>query len=414
VDMAIKSIQVSNFKSFKELEPLELGKFNVLIGANASGKSNFIEIFRFLTNMLNKGLDSAISLEGGVEYLRNMKVGPSKDFSFEIVYDHHAEGDFLNFGIRVYEEIYKFAIKFTGESGESGYEISEDKLVLKCEFFRPPLHGEKKTIDNGDIILSVVNRKIQVDLSSLPEGIPLNESNIIPPFLKGKLERELFLLQIPFGFLPPLRLLFGNIPIYDFDPKLSKLAAQITGPAELEENGRNLPLILKNIKKNNEKSKALHYHIQDILPYIEDIDVKVENKSLFFKVHETYFEEDLPAFLISDGTINLIAVIVALFFEIKPTPVIIFEEPERDIHPYLIYELMNLMKDASQHKQIIITTHNPEIVKHVNLEDLLLVSRDDEGYSTITKPSDKKEVVTAVKEMGVDIDELYVQKLLEL
>ena len=45
--MAIKKIKISNFKSFKNLE-IELGKFNVLIGANASGKSNFIQIFNTL------------------------------------------------------------------------------------------------------------------------------------------------------------------------------------------------------------------------------------------------------------------------------------------------------------------------------------------------------------------------------
>ena len=47
--MAIKKIKISNSKSFKNLE-LELGKFNVLIGANASGKSNFTQVFGFLRN----------------------------------------------------------------------------------------------------------------------------------------------------------------------------------------------------------------------------------------------------------------------------------------------------------------------------------------------------------------------------
>lgn len=48
--MAIKRIHVKNFKSFKDLE-VEFGKFNVLIGANASGKSNFIQMFQFLRDI---------------------------------------------------------------------------------------------------------------------------------------------------------------------------------------------------------------------------------------------------------------------------------------------------------------------------------------------------------------------------
>ena len=45
--MRIESIAVSNFKSFSKSE-IELGQFNVLVGANASGKSNFVQIFKFL------------------------------------------------------------------------------------------------------------------------------------------------------------------------------------------------------------------------------------------------------------------------------------------------------------------------------------------------------------------------------
>ena len=59
--MAIKRIKVSNFKSFKELD-LELGNFNVVIGANASGKSNFVQIFKFIRDINDLGLDNAISL----------------------------------------------------------------------------------------------------------------------------------------------------------------------------------------------------------------------------------------------------------------------------------------------------------------------------------------------------------------
>ena len=72
--MAIKRIKVSNFKSFKELN-LELGAFNVVIGANASGKSNFVQIFKFIRDIGNLGLDNAISLQGS-EYLTNIGLSP--------------------------------------------------------------------------------------------------------------------------------------------------------------------------------------------------------------------------------------------------------------------------------------------------------------------------------------------------
>ena len=79
----IKRIKATNFKSFENLD-IELGKFNVLIGANASGKSNFVSIFKFLRDIVTSGLDNAISMQGGIEYLRNMNIGASKDLSIKI------------------------------------------------------------------------------------------------------------------------------------------------------------------------------------------------------------------------------------------------------------------------------------------------------------------------------------------
>ena len=71
--MGIKKIKVSNFKSFKELE-IDLNQFNVLVGANAAGKSSFIQIFDFIRDIIKSGLSNAISMQGGVEYLRNLNI----------------------------------------------------------------------------------------------------------------------------------------------------------------------------------------------------------------------------------------------------------------------------------------------------------------------------------------------------
>ncbi len=56
--MNIKNIKVTNFKSFKELD-VNLGNFNVLIGSNASGKSNFVQIFEFLRDIVRNPMISA-------------------------------------------------------------------------------------------------------------------------------------------------------------------------------------------------------------------------------------------------------------------------------------------------------------------------------------------------------------------
>lgn len=68
-------------------------------------------------------------------------------------------------------------------------------------------------------------------------------------------------------------------------------------------------------------------------------------------------------------------------------------------------------EDAAKQKQIIITTHNPETIRYVSLEDILLVSRDKDGFSTISKPS-KSEQVKNFLQHEIGIAELFAQDLL--
>jgi len=77
----------------------------------------------------------------------------------------------------------------------------------------------------------------------------------------------------------------------------------------------------------------------------------------------------------------------------------------------LISRITAMMKDASRQKQIIVTTHNPEVVRHADIDDILLVSRSEDGFSTISRPADSEEVKMFLQnEMG--LEELFVGNLL--
>ena len=76
-------------------------------------------------------------------------------------------------------------------------------------------------------------------------------------------------------------------------------------------------------------------------------------------------------------------------------------------------KLVDMMKDLCDkgRKQIIISTHSPEIVKHAGLDQLLLIQRNKDGFSEISRPSDKEDVKTFLRnELGVE--DLFVQNLL--
>ncbi len=416
--MGIKKISVKNFKSFGELE-VELGMFNVLIGTNASGKSNFVQILEFLRDIAYSGLNNAVSMQGGVEYLRNINIGSSENLSLKVVSDHEfgllgGRTDEGLIGIKIYETIYEFVLRFKGkQKGGLGFEIRRDKLTQKFEFVRLKGNIEEEKLGPGEMNISCVNRRVNIDLHK-PEGISIDEDDIFPLFLREKkLQTNTLLLENRFFFIPLLSEVFSNISIYDFDPKLPKKATPITGKAELEEDGSNLSIVLKSIIENKNKKRKLFNLVKDIMPFIDDLDIeRFADKSLLFKLREIYSEKQyLPASLISDGTINITALIIVLYFEEKPLTII--EEPERNIHPYLIAKIVDMMKDASRKKQIIVTTHNPEIVKHTDLENLLLMSRDEKGFSMISRPAHKEEVRTFLKN-EIGIEELYVQDLLEV
>jgi len=422
----IKSIKASNFKTFNELD-VNLNEINILIGANASGKSNFIDAFRFIRDIAAYGLKNAISMQGGMESLRNV-YNDNKDISLVIqlrgndIFIKKIKANLT--ALKVTDLTYSFAL--THLDDYENFRISSDELFINYEFFK--LESVKDLKDEKKLIAKIEDKRGFIDVGSLriinsdgkleyefktPDSIP--EREIISPMFKDIkiphnsliVERQIFMPP-----LPPLVEQLKNISIYDFDPKLCKKAVSITGKKDLEEDGSNLAIVLKNITENPDDYRKFLNLIKDVLPFIDKIKTeKLADKSFFFNLSEIYEKSKFfPASALSDGTINITAIIAALYFERKPF--IIIEEPERNIHPYLISRVVSMLRDASRNKQIIITTHNAQMVKHSNMEDLLLISRNAKGFSEISRPAENKEVMSFLRE-NLGLDELYINSLLE-
>ena len=412
---------MENFKSFSEFD-VDLSQFNIVIGSNAAGKSNFIAVFRFLRDIATLGIVNAITLQGGSEYIRNTKIGTDRDLAIKVTYlpdlalpfVEIGKEDSLLTGMKPCESSYEFALRFTGEGDE--FVITRDKLVIgfnleSCGRNDGDVAG-KIAVDRSEIIVSNSGGVITYDVR-IPHGCTLRQEEIVPDFFRNKkLPEKTLLLETIYGYpMPHLEKFFDRIAIYDLDPKLPKKGAAVTGRMDLEENGSNLAHVVKNLIEDPEKKRKFSNLLRDILPFVEDFSVqKFMDVSLILTLRERYAKgRDLPASSLSDGTITLFGLIIALYFEDKPF--IIIEEPVRHIHPFLVARVMGMMKEASRNKQIMITTHSTEVVKHAFLNDILLISRDSEGFSVISRPSDKEEVRTFL-ENEIGIEELYVQNLL--
>jgi len=421
--MPIHHIHVENFKSFSEID-IDLFGFNVVIGSNAAGKSNFISVFRFLRDIARHGIANAIAMQGGAEYLRNAKIGHTRDLVIRVDYlpdqvlevmdrpDH--EPPLL--GLRSCASSYEFSLRFM-ESGDD-FTITRDRLVIGCEVSACERTGttihERSSIGSGELVVSSEDGEVRYS-SRIPPGCSLTENDIVPAMFRGKhLPKKTLLLETIYGYpLPHVEKFFDRIAVYDIDPKLPKRGVANTGKRELDEDAGNLALVIRNIIEDPEKKRKLSNLLRDVLPFVDDFSVKkFMDVSLILTLRERYANtRDLPASSLSDGTIAIFAMIIALYFEEKPF--IIIEEPVSHIHPFLVGRLISMMKEASGKKQVMITTHSTEVVKHADIHDILLISRDNLGFSVISRPGDKEEVKTFL-ENEIGIEELYVQNLLGL
>jgi len=409
--MAITNLKVANFKSFKDLD-LNLGRFNVIVGANASGKSNFVEIFRFLKALEREDLNDAVSLHGGPESILNKRIGSSEPLRMRATSDRRMSYGILSY-VQVYETTYDFSIEFG--TPRNGAVVKDDHFTEKMRI-QP---GDEATEMRVDILMSDGKRKVEVGPQDLIDRVKnTNDPWLSTPYhrmdeFSNIIERwtanALLIRMNFFGFTGAMDNPFGGVGVYDIEPHEVKRPHGKAGRASLERNGENLALVLKNILADPEKTRSFHNLLRYMLPFAVEIGVEdFLGMSLLLKLREEYYEESLLANLLSDGTVNVVALITALFFEDKD--VVIIEEPERNIHPHLISGLMRLMEDAARNKQIIVTTHSPEVVKHAGIENLLLISRDKEGFSTVSRPAEK-EVVKIFLENNLGLDDVFVQEL---
>ena len=117
----------------------------------------------------------------------------------------------------------------------------------------------------------------------------------------------------------------------------------------------------------------------------------------------------LPAEALSSGTVELFALLVALFF--SPRELAIFEEPAARLHPVVAGRLVGLMRDAARAQPLIVSTQHPALLRSAAVEDVWLVSRDEEGFSVLSRPAERDDVRTFLEE-EVGLDDLFLAGLL--
>lgn len=432
--MAIRRLKVSNFRSFNELD-VELGDFNVLIGANASGKSNFVEVFRFLRDIRKEGLRNAVALQGGSRYVQNLRIGTTEplsmditdvqDIAYEVMSTHEEETRHF---VRVNEMSYDFSLDFSAKNRGShadNWSIQRDSIARDFSVFRNRASEDNDT--NAEILIGTLEFSawweegilrwayrgdpFLIELLNQKEDVGHFGSDLFPKD-SLLLESRLFTYLLTGKLAPPFSTL-RDPGIFRTDARVSQQTQTVRASAALTESASNLAPVLDRILSDGNSRKTFLNLVRYLLPFINDIGVQNltdESSSLYVK--EAFTDEtQLYAGMMSEGTIAAIALVVALYFE--ENLLLIFEDPDRGMHPKLMSRMVEMMKEVSKDKQIIVTTHHPEMVRYAGVENLLLVSRDEDGFSQISRPADKT-MVKRFLENDIGIDQLYVDDLLEV
>lgn len=173
--------------------------------------------------------------------------------------------------------------------------------------------------------------------------------------------------------------ILGKISVHSFAPDELRLTNDVSKSPSLEYHGGNLARHLlylyterrRDFGRVEETLKSMIPEIEEIIPHIErtDVEIWIKIKGL---------DEPLKPHNISDGTLRLLAMITALY---GGSSLVVLEEPENCIHPYLLETFMQLVRDSPS--QVLITTHSPYLLDHVKPEEVYLVGK--EGLETKVK-----------------------------
>jgi predicted ATPase len=310
-------IQIEGYKSIRN-QTVKFNGINILIGANGSGKSNFISFFEFLNKLHNRNLNEYVALKGGEDKILYNGKKTTDKISFKIEFGSGQNG-------------YSAVLR----AGDSGFIFTNERLIYQKderEISRSNREANLKTTDNyrAKSIVNYLNgfRKYH-----------FHDTGAKSPFTQmSNIENDIYYLY---------------------------------------EKGENIAAFIYGIKNKN----AIVYHrivntIQSIAPYFSDFYLQPNPENLLrLQWKDKYSDSIYGINDLSDGTIRFIA-LATLFLQPSLPGTIIIDEPELGLHPAAIAKLAGMIKSAASKKcQIILATQSTDLLSHFQPEDVLTVDQ---------------------------------------
>ncbi len=338
--MNLSSFCLRNFKAVQNSKSIRFTPLTVFIGNNGSGKSSIVEAMETFQSIVLKGLDEAMASWYGFEYIWN------KTKEHKTIKDKVSNPMTFTFHGKSEDEKLKFHLE----------------VVADSTFNRIYFQDYKAAYHFGE--LTPMNKFI-------------SKGEITDPKLKMFVSDWQFLRLDPHLMTEPM-------------PQ-----ERSYGAIKLNRTGSNIADYLQSIRDLDLQSfNGIIEAFKGVLPFAEDLQPVITSE-LDRKVYLTMSEENitgkLPGWLLSTGTLRILALLAVLRHP-KPPPVIIIEEIENGLDPRTIHLLVDEIRYFVESKrgQVIATTHSPYFLDLLKLSQIVVVERDESGSPVFTRPGSKK------------------------
>ena len=372
--MFIKTLRIKGMLSFQDMS-LEMRPLNVLIGPNASGKSNLIEMVALL-QATPRDLAGFIRKNGGItEWLwkgDNRRNGLSANGSIEVILnipELRPLRYFIEIGQRgQYLDIVGERLEY--EQPDYGhfepyryFDVKEGRGMMR-------VHSEDDT--------SVRTRPITADTLTPGQSV-LHEVRdpVLNPevtLVRRQLDSSRLFREWNMGRVGEIR-----------KPQQTDARNEF-----LEEDFSNLALVLNQLQ-GGAAIREIEANLQQFYDLYEQVGVRIDANTAQLWIRERGLSAVVPATRLSDGTLRFLALLVILCHP-APPPLICIEEPELGLHPDMMPEIAKLLISASERTQLIVTTHSRALIDSLweDPESVVVCERDFDSGSDFKRLSKDK------------------------
>jgi predicted ATPase len=374
----IHQLKIQNFLSYgSDEQTIELQPLNVIIGSNASGKSNLIEIIGFLQSS-STNLTQSIRDGGGARewfWKGTREISPTAKIEALIDYPDNPSDSNMRIRYRIELALVKDRLEVTDEAIENerkSYPDQEDVYfyyryqkghpVINTRGVKTGVSGKHSKKGAFEEYRSLKRESLQPDQSVLSQR---KDPELYPEltYLANQLSRIKLYREWTFGRYNP--------------PRQDQKANQRED--FLEEDSRNLALVINDLQ-HHIGSRILVEEMQEFYPLVENITTKISNNTVQIYLHEKGLNQPIPGTRLSDGTLRYLCLLTLLLHP-DPPRLICIEEPELGLHADVLPALAKLLIGASQRTQLIVTTHSDALISALSEvpEAVMVCERDEMG-----------------------------------